>query len=149
VWLEICQSAFDIAIEGFSRVRKCSSEGRAAMSMDIFALHDGLNNIHLCRPPRGKHYVDNYLRAFYMNEEEIMRWVQDNWQSYSYRHIHGLLSQTMTSMLNSKKLKDALLVIDGLYENDNDNMDKVSSIFNTRYKEENKLSNILTSKFRR
>lgn len=119
------------------------------MSMDIFALHDGLNNIHLCRPPRGKHYVDNYLRAFYMNEEEIMRWVQDNWQSYSYRHIHGLLSQTMTSMLNSKKLKDALLVIDGLYENDNDNMDKVSSIFNTRYKEENKLSNILTSKFRR
>jgi len=149
VWLEICQSAFDITIEGFSKVRKCSSEGRAAMSMDVFALHDGLNSIHLCRPPRGKHYVDNYLRAFYLSEEEIMQWVQDNWQSYPYRHVHGLLSQTMTSMLNSKKLKDALAVIDGLYDSEGAENAKLSSMFSNRFKEDSKFSNLLASKFRR
>lgn len=119
------------------------------MSMDVFALHEGLNNIHLCRPPRGKHYVDNYLRAFLMSEEEIMQWVQNNWQSYAYRNIHGLLTQTMSSMLNSKKLKDAIAVIDNLYDTDNSDNGKVSSLLSNRLKEESKFSNILASKFRR
>lgn len=119
------------------------------MSMDAFALHEGLNNIHLCRPPRGKHYVDNYLRAFLMSEEEIMQWVQNNWQSYAYRHIHGLLTQTMSSMLNSKKLKDALGVIDNLYDADNSENAKVSSLLSNRLREENKFSNMLAGKFRR
>ena len=86
------------------------------MTTDNIALHDALNQIHLCRPPRGKHYVDNFLRSAMLGEEEQMAWVRDNWQSYAYRNIHGLLTQTMASMLNSKKLKDAIAVIDGLYE---------------------------------
>jgi len=51
IWIEVCQCAFDVAIEGFSKARKCSSEGRSAMVMDAFALHDSLNQIHLCRSP--------------------------------------------------------------------------------------------------
>jgi hypothetical protein len=116
VWLEICQCAFEVALEGFSKVRKVSIEGRSAMTVDNLALHDALNQVHLCRPPRGKHYVDAYLRTAALGEEEIMAWVRDNWQSYAYRHVHGLLTQTMFSLLNSKKLKDATAVIDSLYE---------------------------------
>jgi hypothetical protein len=116
VWLEICQAAFDVSLEGFSKVRKCSVEGRSAMTTDNIALHDALNTIHLCRPPRGKHYVDNFLRSAMLSEEELMAWVRENWESYAYRHIQGLLTQTLFSLLNSKKLKDAIAVIDGLYE---------------------------------
>ena len=118
-------------------MRKCSVEGRSAMTTDSLALHDALNTIHLCRPPRGKHYVDSFLRAAMIpgsggsgsavssltgssnsasGEEELMAWVRENWQSYAYRHIHGLLTQTLFSLLNSKKLKDATAVIDSLYE---------------------------------
>jgi hypothetical protein len=147
--LELCQASFDIAIEGFSRVRKCSAEGRAAMTMDLFALHEGLNKIHLCRPPRGKHYVENYLRTFYLNEEEIMRWIQENWQSYAYRHLYGLLQQTMTSMLNSKKLRDAVTTLDSLYEIEDSETTKVTSMFASRFKEETKFTNLLAGKFRR
>ena len=53
IWIEVCQCAFDVVLEGFSKARKCSSEGRSAMIMDTFALHDALNQIHICRPPRG------------------------------------------------------------------------------------------------
>jgi hypothetical protein len=116
VWLEICQAAFDVSLEGFSKVRKCSVEGRSAMTTDNIALHDALNTIHLCRPPRGKHYVDNFLRSAMLSEEELMAWVRENWESYAYRHVQGLLTQTLFSLLNSKKLKDAIAVIDGLYE---------------------------------
>lgn len=49
VWMEVCQCQFDLVMEGYSRVRKVSPEGRSAMTMDVFALHDGLNSIHLCR----------------------------------------------------------------------------------------------------
>ncbi len=150
IWLEVCQACFDMAIEGFSKVKKCSPEGRASMTMDIFALHDGLNAIHLCRPPRGKHYIENFLRAFYMSEEEILKWTQENWQAYAYRHVHGLLQQTMTSMLNSKKLKDAISLIDNLYEVDEkESTGRLGAIFTGRLREENKLSNLLSGKFRR
>lgn len=49
VWMEVSQCIFDLVMEGYSKVRKVSPEGRSAMTMDVFALHDGLNSIHLCR----------------------------------------------------------------------------------------------------
>ena len=49
VWMEVSQCIFDLVMEGYSQVRKVSPEGRSAMTMDVFALHDGLNSIHLCR----------------------------------------------------------------------------------------------------
>lgn len=133
MWIELCQSAFDVVLEGYSKVRKCSAEGRAAMTMNVFALHDGLNSIHLCRPSRGKHYIDNFLKAFYLSEDEMMNWIRDNYQAYPYRHVHSLLSQTMSSMLNSKKLRDAITTIDGLYEyegSSTDSSQNLSSIAN-------------------
>jgi hypothetical protein len=33
--MEVCQAAFGVLLEGFSRVRRMSSEGRAAMAMDV------------------------------------------------------------------------------------------------------------------
>lgn len=116
LWVDLCQCCFDVAIEGFSKVRKCSAEGRAAMTLDVLSLHEGLNSIHICRPPHGKHYIENYLRSSYLPEEQLLQWVQQNWQSYAYRHIHGLLSQTLSSMISGKRFKDAIAMIDGLYE---------------------------------
>jgi len=129
VWLEICQAAFDVCLEGYAKVRKCSVEGRSAMTTDNMALHDALNTIHLCRPPRGKHYVDNFLRSAMLSEEELLNWVRDNWESYAYRHVHGLLTQVLFSMLNSKKLKDATALIDSLYElKDSESTSTLSSL---------------------
>ncbi len=96
-------------------MRKCSAEGRASMTMDVFASHEELNIVHLCRPPRGKHHLDSFLRTSYLSEEDLIAWVRENWRSYAYRHMLGLLTQQLSSVLNSKKLKDAVAVIDGLY----------------------------------
>ncbi|KAJ1391839.1 hypothetical protein B484DRAFT_459468 [Ochromonadaceae sp. CCMP2298] len=129
VWVEVCQAAFDGTIEGFARVRKCTAEGRSAMLMDLLALHGGLNRIHLCRPPRGRDYVEAFLRAALLPEGELLQWVGAHWRGYAYRHVHGLLSQCVA---NSKKLKDAIATIDALYErpdsNSNSNSSSSSSI---------------------
>lgn len=120
------------------------------MSMDIYALHENLNKIHPCRPPRGKHYIDNYLKAAYLGDEDMMKWIQENWQSYAYRHIHGLLTQTLSSVLSNKKFREAINIIDSLYEVENkDNPNKLSNLLSQRLKEEKKFSNIIKGKFRR
>lgn len=119
------------------------------MTMDLFALHEGLNKIHLCRPPRGKHYIENYLRTFYLTEDEIMRWIHENWQSYAYRHLYGLLQQTMTSILNSKKLRDAVSTLDSLYEIEEGETNKLTSLLSSRFKEESRFANLIAGKFRR
>lgn len=139
-----------MALEGYSKVRKCSPEGRAAMTMDIFSLHEELNSIHLCRPPRGKHYVDSYLRVFYMGEEETLRWIHDNWQLYSYRHIHGLLTQMFSGLMNNKKLRDSISTIDSLYETEvKESPVKLVNMFSQHFKDENKFTNLLGGKFRK
>lgn len=151
MWIELCSAAFDVTLEGYSRVKKCTAEGRAAMIMDNFALHEGLNCVHFCRAPRGKHYVDGYLQAFCLNEEDLMRWIQENWQGYAYRHVLGMLQQTMSSMLNNKKLRDSIAIIDGLYEVEGqqsaDVGSRVSNMFSTQ-RSDSKFSNLMT-KFRK
>lgn len=119
VWLEICQAAFDTALDGFCKIRKCSAEGRAAITIDVATLHDKLNSIHRFNTPHGKIHVDNLIQASYMAEDDMMEWVAENWQSYSYKQLFGLLSQTLSSVLNSKRLKDAVAVIDTYYECEN------------------------------
>lgn len=108
VWLEVCQAVFDTILEGFSKARKVSTEGKASMTMDLQALHSSINAIHLCRPPRGKEYVTGYIRASYFNEEDLMSWVHQNYEQYAFRHVASLLHNAMSSVLKKKKLKDAL-----------------------------------------
>jgi hypothetical protein len=76
-------------------------EGRSAMLMDTIALHDELNRIHPCRPPRGRHYVEALCRAALLSEGEFMAWVGENWHSYAYRHIHGMQYAPHTSLYPS------------------------------------------------
>lgn len=43
--------AFDIALEGFSRVRRCSQEGRLAMTLDAADLYTGLDQVRTVPSP--------------------------------------------------------------------------------------------------
>ena len=149
IWAELCQAAFDTALEGFSRAKRCSPEGRAVMLMDVAELEKGLQDIHpvplrkvgggdvvaagteASPVPRGqmvgaKEYVDNFVHATHMPEDDLIVWVNHNWRSYAYRHIVGLLNMTLAgsagltaltmSGVAAKRLKDAIAHVDSLYE---------------------------------
>lgn len=115
--MEICQAAFDTLMEGFfgGKIKKVSAEGRATMTMDIEALHSGLDAIHSCRPIRGKAYVDAVIKVTYVPEDEVLQWMTENWSQYAHNHLAGLAVQQMSSLISTKKLKDALTHIDLLY----------------------------------
>ena len=123
VWLELSQIAFDIALDGFVRVRgKVSAEGRAAMIKDVTALEEGLTTVHPCRAPRSREYVTALLSAASLADDEFIAWLRSNFPAYAYRHLHGLASQVFSSSLvslnsnSSKRLKEAIALLDDVYD---------------------------------
>ena len=118
VWLEICQCVFDTILEAYSRIKKCSIEGKSNMILDLKILQSNLDAIHNCKPPRGKIYVEEYIHGSSLQNEALLNWVQENWQSYAYRHIYNLLHMVLKSsvLTSSKKLTEALAILDGYYE---------------------------------
>jgi hypothetical protein len=123
VWMELCQCAFDVAVDGFSRVKRASNEGRATMVRNAEAVEAGLEAIHQCRCLHGLPHVQAYLQAGTLAPEEMMLWIQDNHNSYAYRHMHALAVQTFSHILSpfqTSRLKDAVEFIDGLYQVDKD-----------------------------
>lgn len=157
VWLEVCQAAFDVLLEGFSRVRKVSQEGRTTMIRDTFVLKNALDSVHSCNALFAVH-VESFVHASSLPEDEMMEWIRENWSTYAYRHMHGLLTQTLTSVLNTKKIKDATFVVDNLYDlngplkddgpsNSGLSMFTASGGFSMR--EESKLTNLLSQRLYR
>ena len=63
-----------------------------------------------------------------MSDDEMMQWIHENWRVYAYRHIVGLLMQTLSSSGTTaallaagvggggRRFKEALSVVDSLYE---------------------------------
>lgn len=115
------QAVFDTVLEAYSKVRKCSHDGRTMMILNVSELHEVLDTIHSCHPPKGRHHIESFVRAAFLPEEKMMIWIEENWQSFAYRHVLGLLDQTLKSSFSPKRLKDATCLIDGLYEQYNSN----------------------------
>lgn len=108
IWTEIVQGVMAAVLEGFARVEKCSSEGRALMSVDLQAVQAGLDEIQQVRPARGKVYVDNYIKAYYYGKSDAMAWIAQNYKSYFFRHMACLLSAGVGQKEKKKGLKDLI-----------------------------------------
>jgi hypothetical protein len=124
-WMELCQAAYDIVLDAFSKAKKNNALGstttssdacRQGIMIDLVALQSSLESVHSCRPARGKDYVEEYVRATGLPDDDMMQWVRSNWQMYAYRHMKSLISQTLASVMKKTKLKECLVVLDGLYD---------------------------------
>jgi len=92
-----------------------STEGRAQMLRNAEAMQAVLDDVRPCHCPRGLPHVEAYVRAATQAPEEMMLWIQDNYSAYAYRHMHGLVVQTFSSMVFKSRLRDAVGFIDDLY----------------------------------
>ena len=84
-WDQLVWSAFMLMLEGFSKVPKCSTEGRSLMSMDLATLSHGLmpesvleeideDYAAISLPPQAcrnemMRYVDTFIKVFYFPNE--------------------------------------------------------------------------------
>lgn len=66
----------DAMLEGLGRVRHCSVEGRAGMSLDLGLVEKALRPLAPPLALSSLRLVDGYIKAFYLPWEELGRWAQ-------------------------------------------------------------------------
>uniref|UniRef100_A0A183IYK3 DUF2451 domain-containing protein n=1 Tax=Soboliphyme baturini TaxID=241478 RepID=A0A183IYK3_9BILA len=78
VWCGLGEKLFAILVEGFSDAKKCTDEGRALMQRNFQQLLINLETIAEKKLTAGKDLVENYIKAFYMNDASIEQWIKEN-----------------------------------------------------------------------
>ncbi|KAI4334310.1 hypothetical protein L6164_019021 [Bauhinia variegata] len=85
----------EILIEGLSRVKRCTDEGRALMSLDLQVLINGLQHFVPVNVKPKLQLVETFIKAFYLPETEYVHWARAH-QEYSKSQIVGLVNLVAT-----------------------------------------------------
>lgn len=78
-------------IEGLSRVKRCTDEGRALMSLDLQVLINGLQHFVSINVKPKLQIVETFIKAYYLPETEYVHWAAAH-PEYSKSQIVGLIN---------------------------------------------------------
>ena len=133
-WERLVSAAYLAMLEGFARVPYCSTEGRALMTLDLASLSAGLIPASIVerldrrsmmaspppavRPDRSEAYVDKYIKLFYYPPNDILSWIESNYQDYQLNHCMALAVAATKSNASDGNATNAEVVdrIKRLYE---------------------------------
>ncbi|KAF9684812.1 hypothetical protein SADUNF_Sadunf04G0157500 [Salix dunnii] len=96
-------------IEGLSRVKRCSDEGRALMSLDLQVLINGLQHFVPVNVKPKLQMVETFIKAYYLPETEYVHWARAH-PEYSKTQIIGLIN--LVAAMKGWKRKTRLEVIE-------------------------------------
>ncbi|KAK3932845.1 Syndetin [Frankliniella fusca] len=97
----VCCNTF---VEGFSNARKCATGGRALMQLDFTQFISKLEKLTTLRPIPYKEFVEVYVKAYYLPEELLEKWIREHPQ-YSSKQLQTLVHCTCQ---NNKKTRQRL-----------------------------------------
>jgi len=90
LWLCAAHEVARTIVDGISRVKKCTLEGRSGMSLDLQAVRHALGR--LCPPAAESgalRLVDDYIKAFYIPLQDLPTWAAVHSQ-YSSKQVLAL-----------------------------------------------------------
>ncbi|TQE04003.1 hypothetical protein C1H46_010374 [Malus baccata] len=96
-------------IEGLSRVKRCTDEGRALMSLDLQVLINGLQHFVAMNVKPHLQIVEAFIKAYYLPETEYVHWACAH-PEYTRNQIVGLINLVAT--MKSWKRKTRLEVLE-------------------------------------
>ncbi|KAJ8512216.1 hypothetical protein OPV22_002650 [Ensete ventricosum] len=89
------ENVAEILIEGLSRVKRCTDEGRVLMSLDLQVLINGLQHFVTINVKPKLQIVEVFIKAFYLPETEYVHWARAH-PEYSKSQINGLVNLVAT-----------------------------------------------------
>lgn len=103
VWKQVIFLSNHAFVEGFSTARTCSNEGRALMQLDYQQFLNKLEKITNIRPTPNREHVEWYIKAFYMIEADLMKWMSSSSSKNKYetRQLEALLQLVTTTSSSS------------------------------------------------
>ncbi|KAL4577005.1 hypothetical protein LXL04_013106 [Taraxacum kok-saghyz] len=96
-------------IEGLSRVKRCSDEGRALMLLDLQNLMNGLQRLDTVNIKPKLQAVEAFIKAYYLPETEYVHWARSH-PEYTKSQMVGLVNLVAT--MNGWKRKTRLEVLE-------------------------------------
>ncbi|KAI3722083.1 hypothetical protein L2E82_33109 [Cichorium intybus] len=99
----------EILIEGLSRVKRCSDEGRALMLLDLQVLMNGLQHFVTVNVKPKLQSVETFIKAYYLPETEYVHWARAH-PEYTKSQMVGLINLVAT--MNGWKRKNRLEVLE-------------------------------------
>ncbi|EGG22244.1 hypothetical protein DFA_04362 [Cavenderia fasciculata] len=100
-------------VDGYSRVKSCSPEGRNNMVQDLLNISAKLEK--LAGVPFNVSYAQNYLRGYItfaaLTEPEIIQWARDH-EEYPIKHVSTLVLQSVSSKIDKNQLVQHLEEMD-------------------------------------
>uniref|UniRef100_A0A1D1YUT6 Coiled-coil domain-containing protein 132 n=1 Tax=Anthurium amnicola TaxID=1678845 RepID=A0A1D1YUT6_9ARAE len=103
------ENVAEILIEGLSRVKRCTDEGRALMSLDLQVLINGLKHFVSINVRQKLQAVETFIKAYYLPETEYVHWARSH-PEYSKSQIVGLVN--LVSIMKNWKRKTRLEVLE-------------------------------------
>ncbi|XP_024961276.1 syndetin-like isoform X1 [Cynara cardunculus var. scolymus] len=82
-------------IEGLSRVKRCSDEGRALMLLDLQVLINGLQHFVTINVKPKLYAVETFIKAYYLPETEYVHWARAH-PEYTKSQMAGLINLVAT-----------------------------------------------------
>lgn len=78
VWLCVVDVLVEHLLEAYSRVKKCTNNGRAQMALDLATLHRGLEQISSDSTEcKRRNILGSYVRAYYFDKpEDYLSWME-------------------------------------------------------------------------
>ncbi|KAL4591638.1 hypothetical protein LXL04_004608 [Taraxacum kok-saghyz] len=95
-------------VEGLSRVKRCSDQGRALMSLDFQVLITGLQHFLMINVKPKLLRVETFIKAFYLPETEYVHWARAH-PEYSKSQMTGLINMVATMKGWKRRTKSEIL----------------------------------------
>ncbi|GJX35441.1 syndetin-like protein isoform X1, partial [Tanacetum coccineum] len=96
-------------VEGLSRVKRCSDEGRALMLLDLQVLINGLQHFVNVNVKPKLQIVETFIKAYYLPETEYVHWARAH-PEYTKSQMAGLINLVAT--MQGWKRKNRLEVLE-------------------------------------
>ncbi|XP_006991265.1 syndetin [Peromyscus maniculatus bairdii] len=111
LWEHCIRLANRTIVEGYANVKKCSNEGRALMQLDFQQFLMKLEKLTDIRPIPDKEFVETYIKAYYLTENDMERWIREH-REYSTKQLTNLVNVCLGSHINKKARQKLLAAID-------------------------------------
>jgi len=113
LWEELIRHAMEQLVEGYSRAKKCTNEGRTIMLLDLKMFQNSLENICNIRPIPQTQYVEGYIKAFYLTENDILEWCKAH-PEYSLKQLLALVNVGVGQLMKKKPKQDLIAALEEL-----------------------------------
>lgn len=107
LWGEVCVYITEKLVQGYSHVRKCTTEGRALMSLDLSVLRHELEQTTGLSPVPSWDFVNDYVIAFYLPAADYLKWMDEH-PSYSHQQYSSVAMLGPATHMKRKEKADFL-----------------------------------------